>query len=101
MNFLRWNNVLAALVVLAIVSVATVSQASLQLGFTHVSPHNSPFAPSIATQLTVDVYDAVEAENTFGIDMDTAGVLFVFRNTAAIASSISEIYFDNVRVYRN
>ena len=50
----------------------------------------------VASQFKVEVMDEAEAEATFpGIDVPTGDVFFAFTNDVGLASSISEIYFDD------
>jgi hypothetical protein len=53
----------------------------------------------VAAQFNVRVWDAAQANIEYGLNngqsLDSNEVLFTFTNTAVIASSISEVYFDD------
>jgi len=61
----------------------TVTSYAIPYGFYAITDNNSGEGPSIAGQFTVDVLT------------DTAGVKFLFSNSGPIASSITNIYFDD------
>lgn len=50
---------------------------------------------NVASQFSVDVLDQSSALSVFGVNIDADEVLFAFYNNVGIASSISEIYFDD------
>src|SRR3989337_434902 len=89
----RWHRVLAALTVVGILSVGSVSWASIQtFGFFNITNNGNP---DVASQLSVDVWDKAQADANFGITLNAGNILFVFKNAVGIASSITDIYFDD------
>lgn len=72
--------------------VASASATLISLDFFRVSSNN---LENVASQLSVDVLDDASALSDFNIDIETNEVLFTFYNNVGIASSISEIYFDD------
>lgn len=82
---------------------ASASFASVQtFGFTNITNNGGP---NVASQLFVDVWDANGALTGLpafygtgvpsSLNIAPDHVLFVFRNTAAIASIITQVYFDD------
>ena len=54
---------------------------------------------NVANQLSAQLRDGNSAWSDFNIELAADEVLFTFRNSAEIASSIAEIYFDNGEIF--
>jgi len=81
------------LMVLVLLFVGTQAQAgAVTVDFVRVS-NNA--VEDLSSQLSLTVYDATEANSTFGLTLSLNEVLFAYRNAVGIASSISEIYIDD------
>jgi hypothetical protein len=78
-----------ALALMAVAPSAVV--ASEQFGFSSIVTNGS----GTDAQYSVTVYGSQDNTSAYGVTVGAHQALFVFRNTAAAASSISEIYFQD------
>jgi hypothetical protein len=68
------------------------SASSTTFNFAVVEENNGP---NLGDQLSVTVWDAAQANAEYGLNLGANEVLFAFANDVGLASSISEIYFDD------
>lgn len=88
-------------IVLAAALAAIPSTASAEIVTLSFARITSNASQNVASQLSVDVMDKTSAIGLFGAALinsamtNPSDVLFVFKNTAVLQSSIGEVYFDD------
>lgn len=66
--------------------------ATVTYGFEKITNNN---VEDISSQLSITIWDAAEANSTFGLSLLASEVLFTVHNDVGIASNIAEVYFDD------
>lgn len=66
--------------------------AMVTYGFEKITNNN---VEDISSQLTISIWDATEANNTFSLALSANEILFTVQNDAVVASNVAEVYIDD------
>lgn len=70
----------------------TAQALMIDIGFDRITSNN---AENVANQLSAQLRDGSSAVSDFNLALAADEVLFTFKNSAAVASSVAEVYFDD------
>lgn len=89
------HKILSVAFIIMLFSFKTVSAASVTYGFELIPQDPLNNIEDISSQLSITIWEYDQANTEFGLSLTSSQILFTAQNNVGIASSISEIYFDD------